>query len=79
MPVATPVFVDCDPYTWEIDYTKIEEKITPKTKAVIGYIYMQPFDIEGVAAICKKHNLKFKKTLHKHRGQDTKANRLVVW
>lgn len=57
---ATPVYVDCTPDTWEIDITKIEEKITPKTKAIIGvHLYGQPFDIDGVAAICKKHNLKF--------------------
>lgn len=57
---ATPVFVDCDPDTWEIDVTKIEEKITSKTKAIIGvHLYGQPFDIDGVEAICKKHNLKF--------------------
>jgi dTDP-4-amino-4,6-dideoxygalactose transaminase len=57
---ATPVFVDCTPDTWQIDITKIEEKITPKTKAVVGvHLYGQPFDIDGVAALCKKHNLKF--------------------
>ena len=55
---ATPVFVDCDPLTWEIDVTKIEEKITPKTKAVIGvHLYGMPFDIDGVKAICEKHGL----------------------
>ncbi|MEZ4799688.1 MAG: DegT/DnrJ/EryC1/StrS family aminotransferase [Flavobacteriales bacterium] len=55
---ATPVFVDCTSDTWEIDIQKIEEKITSKTKAVIGvHLYGQPFDIDGVAAICKKHNL----------------------
>jgi dTDP-4-amino-4,6-dideoxygalactose transaminase len=55
---AIPVFVDCSPDTWEIDPAKIEEKITPKTKAVIGvHLYGQPFDIDAVAAICKKHNL----------------------
>jgi dTDP-4-amino-4,6-dideoxygalactose transaminase len=55
---ATPVFVDCDKDTWEIDATKIEAAITPKTKAVIGvHLYGQPFDIDAVQAICKKHNL----------------------
>ena len=55
---ATPVFVDCDKDTWEIDATKIEAAITPKTKAVIGvHLYGQPFDIEAVQAICKKNNL----------------------
>jgi dTDP-4-amino-4,6-dideoxygalactose transaminase len=57
---ATPVFVDCTADSWEIDITKIEAKITSKTKAIIGvHLYGQPFDIDGVAAICKKHNLKF--------------------
>lgn len=55
---AIPVFVDCNPDTWEIDVTKIEEKITPKTKAIAGvHLYGQPFDIDAVLAICKKHNL----------------------
>lgn len=57
---ATPVFVDCTADSWEIDTKKIEAKITPKTKAIIGvHLYGQPFDIDAVAAICKKHNLQF--------------------
>lgn len=55
---ATPVFVDCYSDTWEIDIRKIEEKVSPRTKAVIGvHLYGQPFDIDGVTSICKKHNL----------------------
>lgn len=55
---ATPVFVDCDEDTWEIDVEGIEPKITSKTKAIIGvHLYGQPFDIESVKAICEKHNL----------------------
>ena len=55
---ATPVFVDCDPDTWEIDTSKLEAKITSKTKAVIGvHLYGQPFDIDAVQILCKKHNL----------------------
>ena len=55
---ATPVFVDCDPDTWEIDASKIEAKINSKTKAVIGvHLYGQPFDIDAVQAICTKHDL----------------------
>lgn len=55
---ATPVFVDCDPKTWQIDAAKIEDAITDKTKAIIGvHLYGQPFDIDAVKKICNKHNL----------------------
>lgn len=55
---ATPVFVDCDADTWEIDAAKIEKKITPKTKAIIGvHLYGQPFDIDAVKEIADKHKL----------------------
>lgn len=55
---ATPVFVDCTADTWQIDASKIEEKITARTKAIVGvHLYGQPFDIAAVSAICKKHNL----------------------
>ncbi|HNK12824.1 MAG TPA: DegT/DnrJ/EryC1/StrS family aminotransferase [Chitinophagales bacterium] len=55
---ATPVFVDCTADTWEIDASKIEGKISAKTKAVIGvHLYGQPFDIDAIKTICDKHNL----------------------
>lgn len=55
---ATPVFVDCDPNTWEIDASLIESKITSKTKAVAGvHLYGQPFDLDAVLTICKKYNI----------------------
>jgi dTDP-4-amino-4,6-dideoxygalactose transaminase len=55
---ATPVFADCDPETWEIDATKIEQKITPKTKAIIGvHLYGQPFDVDAIKAIADKYKL----------------------
>jgi dTDP-4-amino-4,6-dideoxygalactose transaminase len=55
---ATPVFVDCDPNTWEIDAAKIEEKITVKTKGIIGvHLYGQPFDVDAVKKIAEKHKL----------------------
>jgi dTDP-4-amino-4,6-dideoxygalactose transaminase len=55
---ATPVFVDCKADTWEIDDSKIEAAITPKTKAVIGvHLYGQPFDIVAVKEVCSRNNL----------------------
>lgn len=55
---ATPVFVDCTPDTWEIDPDKIEEKITERTKAIIGvHLYGQPFEFNRVKAIADKYGL----------------------
>ena len=55
---ATPVFVDCTVDTWEIDHSKIEEKITEKTKAIIGvHLYGQPFEFGEVKKIADKHGL----------------------
>jgi len=55
---ATPVFVDCTPDTWNIDPKQIEKAITSKTKAITGvHLYGQPFDVDAVKEIAKKHNL----------------------
>jgi dTDP-4-amino-4,6-dideoxygalactose transaminase len=55
---ATPVFVDCTADTWEIDPAKIEEKITDRTKAIIGvHLYGQPFDFGAVKEIADRHGL----------------------
>ena len=55
---SMPVFVDCEPDTWEIDPIKIEEKITEKTKAIIGvHLYGQPFEVEAVKKIADKYDL----------------------
>jgi dTDP-4-amino-4,6-dideoxygalactose transaminase len=55
---ARVVFVDIDPRTCNIDVTRIEEKITPKTKAIVPvHLYGQPADMDPVHAIAKKHGL----------------------
>lgn len=55
---AMPVFVDIDPHTYQIDTTKIEAKITPRTKAILPvHILGMPADMESIMAIAKKHNL----------------------
>ena len=56
---ATPVFVDIDEKTYNIDPNKIEEKITSKTKAIIPVsLYGQPTDIDRIQNIAKEHNLR---------------------
>jgi len=52
---AKPVFVDIDEKTYNIDVNKIEEKITPKTKAIIAVsLYGQPSDMDAIQAIIDK-------------------------
>lgn len=55
---AKPVFVDIDPKTFNINTSKIEEKITSKTKAIIPvHLYGQPADMDQIMKIAKKHKL----------------------
>ena len=55
---ATPVFADIDKDTFNIDASKIEALITPKTKAIIPvHLYGQPCDMDMIMDIAKRHNL----------------------
>lgn len=55
----TPVFVDVEPTTGNIDPEKIEAAITENTVAIMPvHVYGQPCDVERIDAIAKKHNLK---------------------
>ena len=55
---AVPVFVDVNLATHNIDVSKIEAAITPKTKAVmLAHSLGNPFNLEVVTALCKKYNL----------------------
>ena len=56
---CTPVFVDIDEHTLNIDPKKIEERITENTSAILAtHVYGNPCDVEAIDAIAKKHNLK---------------------
>lgn len=55
---ATPVFVDVEPNTFNIDPGKIEGKIGPKTKAIFAVsLYGQTPDLDSIMAIAEKHSL----------------------
>ncbi|MCK5704603.1 MAG: DegT/DnrJ/EryC1/StrS family aminotransferase, partial [Cyclobacteriaceae bacterium] len=56
---AKVVFVDINPQTYNIDVKKIEEKITPKTRAIIPvHLYGQPADMDPIMEIAQNYNLK---------------------
>ena len=55
---GTPVFADVDPDTLLIDPSSVENRISPKTRAVIAVDYAgQPCDYDTLAAIARKYNL----------------------
>lgn len=55
---ATPVFVDIDPETYNMDLTQIEARITPLTRAIIPvHLYGQPVDMDPIMDIARQHNL----------------------
>ena len=54
----TPVFVDVDPTTGNLDPQKIEEAITPKTTAIMPvHVYGNPCDIEAIQEIADRYGL----------------------
>ena len=55
---ATPVLVDCDPETYNIDVTKIEAAITSRTKAIMPvHLYGQTADMDAIRSIARDHGL----------------------
>ncbi len=56
---ATPVFVDVEETTFNLDPRKIEEAITPKTKAILPvHLFGQPVNLKEMISVAQKHHLK---------------------
>lgn len=55
---ARPVFVDIDPLTFNMDVSKIEAAITPRTRAILPiHLFGLSCEMDAILAIAKKHNL----------------------
>jgi len=55
---ATPIFVDIDPVTFNLDVSKLAAAVTPKTKAIIPvHLYGQMADMDAVMAVAQAHKL----------------------
>jgi dTDP-4-amino-4,6-dideoxygalactose transaminase len=55
---ATPVFVDCEPDSFNIDVGKVEAAVTPRTRAVIPvHLYGQPADLDPLFDVAARRNL----------------------
>jgi perosamine synthetase len=56
---ATPVLVDSEPFTWNMDVSQIESKITTRTKAImVVHIYGLPVDMDPLIEVAERHGLK---------------------
>jgi len=56
---ATPVFVDIDPRTYNIDPARIEAAVTSRTKAILPvHLYGQPCEMDGILQVAKRHGLR---------------------
>lgn len=71
---ATPVLVDADPQTWNMDLNQVAEKITSRTRAImVVHIYGLPVDMDPLLELARKHNLKIVEDAAEMHGQTYKG------
>lgn len=71
---ATPVLVDSDPLSWNMDVEQVAAKITPRTKAIMAvHIYGLPVDMDPLLALAERHGLKLIEDASQMLGQTYKA------
>jgi perosamine synthetase len=74
---ARPVFVDSEPETWNLDCSRIEELITPKTRGIIVvHLFGHPVDMERVQEIAQRHGLFVLEDAAEAHGAEYKGRRV---
>jgi len=74
---AIPIPIDIERDTWQMDVTKIEEKITKKTKAImVVHLFGHPVDMDPVIKIAKKHKLKIIEDCAESHGVEYKGKKV---
>ena len=77
---AIPVFVDIDEKTYLMDISKIEDKITPRTKAILPvHLYGQAVHLIALLEIAEKYNLKVIEDCAQAHGAEFHAKRVGSW
>ncbi|WDE95969.1 DegT/DnrJ/EryC1/StrS family aminotransferase [Lentisphaera profundi] len=71
-----PVLIDADPQTFNINISLMEEKISPKTKAIlVVHIYGLPVDMDPILDLAKKYNLRIIEDAAEVHGQTYKGKK----
>lgn len=74
---AIPIPIDIEIETWQLDVSKIEEKINDKTKAImVVHLFGHPVDMDPVLKIAKKHNLKIIEDCAEAHGVEYKGKKV---
>ncbi len=77
---ATPVFVDIDPKTYNIDVDQIRARITDKTKAVIPvHIFGQPANMDEIMSVAEENNLFVLEDAAQGMGSEYKGRKIGAW
>ncbi|HYL75802.1 MAG TPA: DegT/DnrJ/EryC1/StrS family aminotransferase [Bryobacteraceae bacterium] len=73
---ATPVYVDIDPRTFNMDVRRIEAAITERTRAILPvHLYGQPADMDPILDIARRHNLVVIEDVAQAHGAEYKGRR----
>jgi dTDP-4-amino-4,6-dideoxygalactose transaminase len=73
---ATPVFIDIEPLTFQMDPSKIEGSITPRTKAILPvHLYGHPADMDPILEIARRHDLVVIEDAAQAHGAEYKSRR----
>lgn len=73
---AKPVLVDMEPEYWQMDLNQVEDKITPRTKAIVPvHIYGHPTDMDPLMALAEKHGLMVIEDAAEAHGAEYKGRR----
>lgn len=77
---AIPVFVDIDPDSFNIDPARIEERITPRTKAIVPvHLHGLPADMAAILALASRHGLPVIEDAAQAHGAEYRGRKVGGW